>query len=137
MSTDPNAVSDATTEAMWAADAASRSLGIELDEVAPGRARARMRITDSMLNGHGICHGGLVFTLADTAFAFACNSSGRATVAAACDIVFVAPARSGDELVAEATERVRFGRNGVFDVTVRCGDAVVAEFRGYGRESSR
>jgi len=119
---------------MWSRDAASRALGVELDEVAPGFARARLRVTDAMLNGHRICHGGLVFLLADTAFAFACNSHGTPTVAAGCDIVFVAPAHAGDELVAEARERTRFGRNGVCDVTVRRADgSVVAEFRGQSR----
>jgi acyl-CoA thioesterase len=132
--TDPDEVARRTAEQMWSRDAASRALGVELDEVAPGLARARLRVTESMLNGHGICHGGLVFLLADTAFAFACNSHGAETVAAGCDIVFVSPARLGDELVAEASERTRFGRNGVYDVTVRRGDgSVVAEFRGQSR----
>jgi acyl-CoA thioesterase len=122
------------TGQMWERDAASRALGIELDDVQLGSARARMRVTESMLNGHGICHGGLVFLLADTAFAFACNSYGRETVAAGCEIVFVSPARLGDELVAEASERTRFARNGVYDVTVRRADgSVVAEFRGQSR----
>ena len=93
-----------------------------------------MRVTTEMVNGHELCHGGFVFTLADTAFAFACNSRGEAAVAAACDIVFVAPARVGDELVAEACERTRFGRNGVYDVTVTRSDGtVIAEFRGRSR----
>ena len=93
-----------------------------------------MTITGTMVNGHGIAHGGYVFLLADTAFAFACNTYDVATVAAAADVVFVAPAREGDELVAEAAERVRFGRSGVYDVTVRGpGGAVVAEFRGNSR----
>jgi len=131
---DPIEIARMTAEAMWAGDTASRALGVELDEVAPGFARARLLVTESMLNGHGICHGGLVFLLADTAFAFACNSHGPETVAAGCDIVFVAPARAGDELVAEARERTRFGRNGVYDVTVRQPDgSVVAEFRGQSR----
>jgi acyl-CoA thioesterase len=119
---------------MWAADAASRELGIELGTVGPGRATAHLRVTPAMANGHGICHGGYVFSLADTAFAFACNSYGVAAVAAACDIVFLEPVRSGDELVAEALERTRSGRNGVYDVTVRRLDGtVVAEFRGRSR----
>ena len=87
-----------------------------------------------MVNGHGIAHGGYIFLLADTAFAFACNTYEIATVAAAADVVFVAPAREGDRLVAEAVERVRFGRSGVYDVTVRRADGeVVAEFRGNSR----
>jgi acyl-CoA thioesterase len=134
---DPQKVARRTAETMWSRDAASRALGVELDEVAPGFARARLRVGESMLNGHGICHGGLVFLLADTAFAFACNSHGPETVAAGCDIVFVSPARLGDELVAEASERTRFGRNGVYDVTVRRADgSVVAEFRGQSRTTA-
>ena len=132
--TDPDEVARRVADEMWSRDAASRALGVELDEVAPGFARTRLRVTDSMLNGHGICHGGLVFLLADTAFAFACNSYGKVNLAAAADIVFVAPARIGDDLVAEAVERVRFGRSGIYDVIVRrsTGD-VVAEFRGQSR----
>jgi len=120
--------------AMYAADRASQLLGIEITDIAPGRATARMHVTDSMINGHDLAHGGYVFLLADTAFAFACNSYGRVNLAAAADIVFVAPARIGDDLVAEAIERVRFGRSGVYDVIVRrsTGD-VVAEFRGQSR----
>ena len=119
---------------MFAADEASRALGIELVEAGDGRAVATMTITRAMVNGHDIAHGGYVFLLADTAFAFACNTYGVVTVAAAADVVFVAPARAGDELVAEAAERVRFGRSGVYDVTVRrAGGEVVAEFRGNSR----
>jgi len=117
-------------ETMLASDAASRMLGIELAEYGPGWARARMTVRGDMVNGHGTCHGGLIFSLADTAFACACNSWGPVTVAAGCDIVFVAPARSGDVLVAEARMRSRYGRNGIYDVTVMDGDRLVAEFRG-------
>jgi acyl-CoA thioesterase len=119
--------------AMLAGDRASRALGIELAELAPGRAVARMRITADMVNGHAIAHGAFVFAVADTAFACACNSHGPVTVAAGATITFVAPAREGDELVAEAIERTRYGRNGVYDVTVRRDDEVVAEFRGLSR----
>jgi acyl-CoA thioesterase len=117
---------------MMAADTASRALGIELAEFGPGRAVTRMTVRDDMVNGHAIAHGGLIFALADTAFACACNSYGPVTVAAAAEIVFVAPARLGDELVAEAVVRTRFGRSGVYDVTVRrvSDDQVIAEFRG-------
>lgn len=121
-------------EKMYAADRSSRHLGIEIGDVAAGRAQARMTVRDTMVNGHGIAHGGYVFLLADTAFAFACNTYEIATVAAAADVVFVAPARAGDRLVAEAVERVRFGRSGVYDVTVRRSDGeVIAEFRGNSR----
>src|SRR4051794_24595388 len=107
---------------MYADDLASQGLGIAVSDVAPGRATARMTVTDAMINGHAICHGGFVFTLADSAFAFACNTYDAVTVAAAADITFVAPARLGDQLVAEAVERQRFGRSGIYDVTVRRAD---------------
>jgi acyl-CoA thioesterase len=126
-------VAQASAEAMWASDVASRSLGMELLEIKPGYARLRMTVTETMVNGHDLCHGGFVFALADSAFAFACNTDGRTTVAAACDIVFVTTAHRGDELEAEAAERVRFGRSGVYDVTVRRDGEVVAEFRGHSR----
>ncbi len=128
-------LAQACASAMWAQDRASQLLGMELIEVAPGRASLRMQVADTMVNGHAICHGGFVFALADSAFAFACNSYNRTTVAQGADIVFVAPARLGDELLAEATERARYGRNGIYDVTVRRADgALVAEFRGRSRE---
>ena len=122
---------------MFAADAASRALGIELLTVGSGAATLRMRVTEAMVNGHDIAHGGYLFLFADSAFACACNSHGPVTVAAAADITFVAPARLGDELVAVATERTRFGRSGIYDVTVFRDDGgertVVAEFRGHSR----
>jgi acyl-CoA thioesterase len=116
---------------MFARDSASRALGMVLEEVRPGYARLRMTVRADMLNGHGTCHGGLVFALADSAFAFACNSYDVVTVASGCSIEFLAPAHEGEELVAEARERAREGRNGVFDVDVRRADgAPVAAFRG-------
>ncbi|MEG3627771.1 hydroxyphenylacetyl-CoA thioesterase PaaI [Streptomyces poriticola] len=118
---------------MFGADRASRSLGIELLEHAEGRAVLRMEVTARMVNGHGLAHGGYVFLLADTAFACACNSRGPVTVAAGADIDFVTPALEGDVLTALAEERTRFGRSGVYDVTVRRGEEVVAEFRGRSR----
>jgi acyl-CoA thioesterase len=118
---------------MYADDQASRSLGIVIEDVAPGQATARMRVAAAMVNGHAIAHGGYIFLLADTAFAFACNTYGP-TVAGAAEIVFVQPATEGEELVAEAKERVRFGQSGIYDVTVRNGAGeVVAEFRGHSR----
>lgn len=134
----PAETARAAAAAMWAEDSASRALGMTLDDVGPGLARMSMKVRDDMVNGHGICHGGFVFTLADSAFAFACNSYGRRTVAQGADVVFVAPARTGDVLVAEAVERVRSGRSGVYDVTVRdvTTGAVVAVFRGRSREIS-
>ncbi|MFI8891743.1 hydroxyphenylacetyl-CoA thioesterase PaaI [Streptomyces paradoxus] len=126
---------DATqaAEAMFAADRASRGLGIELLEQGEGTAVLRMTVTPAMVNGHGIAHGGYVFLLADSAFACACNSHGPVTVAAGADITFVAPAHEGDVLVARAEERVRYGRSGVYDVSVRRDDEVIAEFRGRSR----
>jgi acyl-CoA thioesterase len=117
-------------QAMMAADAASRALGIEVIEQAEGRAVTRMSVRPDMVNGHAVAHGGMIFSLADTAFACACNSYGPVTVAAAAEIVFVGPARVGDVLIAEAVVRTRFGRSGVYDVTVRRGTDVIAEFRG-------
>ncbi|OLT29635.1 phenylacetic acid degradation protein PaaD [Nocardiopsis sp. CNR-923] len=119
---------------MFEADQASRNLGMRLVEAGPGTATVEMSVGPLMVNGHGIAHGGFVFTLADTAFACACNRDGRGvTVAAGADITFVAPVHEGDVLVATAVERVAYGRNGVVDVTVRRGGEVVAEFRGRSR----
>ena len=126
---------------MFAADAASRALGIELVAAEAGTATLRMRVTAAMVNGHDIAHGGYVFLLADSAFACACNSHGPVTVAAAADITFVAPGKLGDELVAVATERTRFGRTGIYDVTVFRAEGdervVIAEFRGTSRTLDR
>jgi acyl-CoA thioesterase len=131
---DAYALAKRAADTMWRDDAASRGLGMRLVEVAPGRAVVAMTVREEMANGHGTCHGGFIFTLADSAFAFACNSYNRRTVAQGCDIVFVAPAKSGQELTATALERLRTGRNGIYDVTVRTADRVVAEFRGRSRE---
>jgi acyl-CoA thioesterase len=123
---------------MLADDQASAGLGIELVELSAGRAVARMTVTSGMVNGHAIAHGGLVFTLADTAFACACNSYGPVTVAAGADITFVAPAKEGDVLLATAQERISYGRSGVYDVTVvRANGDVIAEFRGRSRSIGR
>jgi acyl-CoA thioesterase len=135
---DADEVARRSAAVMYERDRASQHLGIEVTDVRPGRARARMRVTAEMVNGHDIAHGGYVFLLADSAFAFACNTYGQVTVAAAAEVVFVIPARLGDELVAEAVERTRFGRSGIYDVTVRRvgDDAVIAEFRGHSRSQS-
>ncbi|SDY85523.1 acyl-CoA thioesterase [Amycolatopsis xylanica] len=130
-------MSSNAAETMFGDDAATRSLGIELLEFGDGRAVASMRVTDPMVNGHAIAHGGYVFLLADTAFAYACNSRGPVTVAAGAEISFVAAAKAGDTLVATAEERTVFGRNGIYDVTVRRGDTVIAEFRGRSRAIGR
>ena len=118
---------------MWAADTASRGLGMELVEVDDGRAVVRMAVRADMVNGHGLCHGGLVATLADSAFALACNSRGVATVAAGFEVSFLRPVREGDLLEARAEERSSAGRSGIYDVTVVREGAVVAEFRGRSR----
>ncbi|QFG70070.1 hydroxyphenylacetyl-CoA thioesterase PaaI [Ornithinimicrobium pratense] len=128
---------------MWSADEASRALGIEVLELGIeaggptplGHARTRMEVGQAMVNGHDIAHGGYLFTLADSTFALACNATGQLTVAAGADITFVAPSRLGDVLVAEARERVRYGRSGVTDVTItrESDGAVIAEFRGRSR----
>ena len=121
-------------ETMMAADAASALLGMELLGYGDGWARVRMTIRDDMVNGHDVCHGGVIFSLADTAFACACNSWGPVTVAAGADIVFIAPGRRGDVLTAEARMRARYGRSGVYDVTVSRGGQPIAEFRGRSHE---
>ncbi|MCB0896135.1 MAG: hydroxyphenylacetyl-CoA thioesterase PaaI [Nocardioides sp.] len=119
---------------MWSDDRASRALGMSLEAVGPGTATLRMTVRDDMVNGHDIGHGGLTFTLADSAFAFACNSYNRRTVAAGAEIRFRRPTRAGDLLVATAVERDRDGRDGTYDVTVTSGDEVVAVFVGRSRE---
>ncbi|QUX31349.1 hydroxyphenylacetyl-CoA thioesterase PaaI [Nocardiopsis akebiae] len=119
---------------MFEADMASKNLGMRLVEASDGLAVVEMTVGPLMLNGHGIAHGGFVFTLADTAFACACNvDGGGVTVASGADVTFVAPAKEGDVLVATARERAVFGRSGLYDVTVRRGEEVVAEFRGRSR----
>ena len=108
----PDEVARGSADAMWAEDRASRALGMSIDDVGPGTATLRMTVREDMVNGHDIGHGGLTFTLADSAFAFACNSYNRRTVAAGAEIRFRAPTRAGDVLVATAVERERDGRDG-------------------------
>ena len=120
-----------TADAMWPRDRVARLLGMRLVEVAPGRASLEMTIGDDMVNAFGICHGGMIFALADTAFAYASNTEDQITVASACHVDFIAPGRVGQTLRAEACERSRSGRTGVYDVTVQTVDgATVALFRG-------
>jgi acyl-CoA thioesterase len=129
--TDPQALADASAQAMWARDRATQGLGLSMDRVGPGQAVMSMPVRSDMLNGHAMCHGGFIFLLADTAFAYACNSYNRNTVASACHIDFLAPAQLGDVLEAQAEERSRAGRTGVYDITVRVrGGKTVALFRG-------
>jgi acyl-CoA thioesterase len=130
---DPQEVAEAVAAAMMGADRASTDSGIRLLEVRPGCATVGLTVVEGHANGHGVCHGGVLFTLADTAFAIACNSHGPRAVAAAADIVFARPALVGDELHACALERTRFRRSGIYDVTVTRGAEVIAEFRGQAR----
>ena len=129
----PDELAQQCADVMWAGDAASQGLGIRIEAVGSGRCTLSMRLRADMTNGHGIAHGGFIFTLADSAFAFACNSHNVRTVAQACDIVFVAAAHEGDLLTAEATERHVYGRNGIYDIRVTRDGDVVAEFRGRSR----
>jgi acyl-CoA thioesterase len=117
--------------AMFACDAASRFLGIQVHTVRPGYARLGLLVRPEMLNGHSICHGGIVFCLADTAFAFACNSRNQNTLALGCSIDYLAPAKADDQLTAEATERSLLGRTGLYDVAVSNQEGrTIALFRG-------
>ena len=112
------ALAQACAAHMYGNDAATQALGIALLEVRPGYARMQMTVRADMLNGHRTCHGGYIFTLADSTFAFACNSYNQVTVAAGCAIEFLAPAREGEALIAEAIEQSRGSKTGVYDVTV-------------------
>jgi acyl-CoA thioesterase len=127
----PNEIAQASAEAMYAADACSRALGLELLEVRPGYARMRMTVREDFLNGHQICHGGLIFTLADSTFAFACNSYNINTVASGCSIEFLRPVQGADVLTAEAVEQTLSGRTGIYDIRVtNLAGETVAMFRG-------
>jgi acyl-CoA thioesterase len=129
--TDSPGAARRTVEALYASDRAAQALGIELIEVGLGRARIAMTVRGDMLNGHGVCHGGFLFTLADTAFAYACNSAGSPMVAAGAGIEFMAPAAAGERLIAVATETSRSERQGIYDVAVSTeSGATRAHFRG-------
>lgn len=131
---DPHALARACAAAMWAEDRASQGLGMVLEHVGPGEARLAMTVRPDMVNGHGTMHGGFIFALADSAFAFACNSHDERTVAQHCAITFLRPGSLGERLVAHAVERGRSGRSGIYDVRVTTADGVtIAEFRGHSR----
>ena len=131
MHADPQALAELAGKTMYERDPASQALGMLLDEIRPGYARMSMTVAAHMLNGHATCHGGYIFMLADSAFAFACNSHNFNTVGAGCSIDYLAPGREGDLLVAEAVEQALQGKTGVYDVTVRDGDGrTIALFRG-------
>jgi acyl-CoA thioesterase len=134
--TEAQSVADAVGAGMYARDRAAQQLGIALETIAPGAAVCRMTVRDDMVQGHGTCHGGIVFTLADTAFAYACNAYNRVTVALGAEIAFLAPACAGEVLTARAHERSRAGRTGIYDVEVSNGaGALVALFRGTSYET--
>jgi acyl-CoA thioesterase len=132
----PNAEDAATlaravSDAMFARDRASQMMGMHIEAIGPGHARLTMRVRQDMLNGHGICHGGFIFTLADSTFAFACNSRNQNTLAAAAMIDFLAPGRLDDVLTAEACEQSLSGRTGIYDIVVTRADQTrIALFRG-------
>ena len=131
---DADQLAKACAEAMWAEDQASRGLGMELVSVGPGRAELQMTVTERMVNGHKICHGGFIFTLADSTFAFACNTYNQRTVAQHCAVTFLTAGKLGDKLIARGVEVSRRGRSGIYDITVtRADGAVIAEFRGHSR----
>ena len=127
----PQALAELVRDAMWAGDQATRMLGMRITEVGPGRAVIEMTVRQDMLNGHAICHGGLITTLADSAFAFACNSYNELTVASGFSVDLLAPGRLGDLLTATCTELSKAGRTGVYDTEVRNqrGERIAA-FRG-------
>lgn len=129
----PENVARACADAMWSEDDASKGLGMEIVEVGPGFATLAMTVRPDMVNGQRIAHGGFIFTLADSAFAFACNSHNDRVVAAQGQITFIKPGELGDRLVAKASEVTRGGRSGIYDVRVTVDEVVVAEFRGHSR----
>ncbi|WOH84025.1 hydroxyphenylacetyl-CoA thioesterase PaaI [Bradyrhizobium sp. BEA-2-5] len=129
----PEDLARACADAMWKEDDASKGLGMELVEIKPGQAVMAMIVRPDMVNGQRIAHGGFIFTLADSAFAFACNSHNERVVAAQGQITFIRPGKLGDRLVATAREISRSGRSGIYDVSVTAGDSVIAEFRGHSR----
>jgi acyl-CoA thioesterase len=130
----PDEVARFCADAMWAEDSACKALDMRVLEVRAGYARMDMGVAPTMVNGHGTCHGGYIFTLADSAFAYACNSHGQRAVAQHCTVTYVSPGRLGSRLVAEAQERSRQERSGIYDVTVRDETGtVIAEFRGHSR----
>jgi acyl-CoA thioesterase len=131
MHSDPQALAELAGKAMYERDPASQRLGMTLDQIRPGYARMSMRVREDMLNGHGTCHGGYIFMLADSAFAFACNSHNFNTVGAGCSIDYLAPGREGDLLTAEAVEQALSGKTGVYDIVVTDQEGrKVALFRG-------
>lgn len=134
----PQELAEACAAVMWNDDNASQRLDMTLEHIAPGEATVSMTVTDKMTNGHGNAHGGYTFTLADSAFAFACNTYNQAAVAQHCSITYIAPGASGDRLTAKAREISRNGRSGIYDVCITREDGmVIAQFRGHSRTINR
>jgi acyl-CoA thioesterase len=129
----PDDLARACADAMWQEDDASKGLGMEIVEIKPGQATMAMTVEPHMVNGQRIAHGGFIFLLADSTFAFACNSHNERAVAAQCNISFIKPGKLGDRLVATAREISRTGRSGIYDVRITVDDVVIAEFRGHSR----
>ena len=129
----PDDLARACAEAMWKEDDASLGLGMEILEVKAGQAKLAMMVKPHMVNGHGIAHGGFIFLLADSTFAFACNSHNERAVAAQCNISFIKPGKLGDRLIATAREISRSGRSGIYDVRVTVDGVAIAELRGHSR----
>jgi acyl-CoA thioesterase len=129
----PETVPVLAARALWANDRAAQALGVEIIAVGPGTATLAMPVGDHMANGHNTAHGGFIFALADTAFAYACNSHGETTVAAQCAITFIHPVARGVRLTAQAREISRTGRSGIYDVSISDGTRIIAEFRGHSR----
>jgi acyl-CoA thioesterase len=129
----PDDLARACADAMWKEDNASSGLGMKIVEIGPGSAKLTMTVRPDMVNGQRIVHGGFIFTLADSAFAFACNSHNQRALAAQGNITFIRPGKLGDRLVATAREVSRSGRSGIYDVQVKVGEDVIAEFRGHSR----
>jgi acyl-CoA thioesterase len=129
----PDDLARACADAMWQDDDASRGLGMEIRQIKPGEATLTMTVKPHMVNGQGIAHGGFIFLLADSAFAFACNSHNERAVAAQCNISFIRPGKLGDLLIATAREISRTGRSGIYDVRVTVDDSPIAELRGHSR----
>ena len=129
----PDDLARACAEAMWKEDDASSGLGMEIVEIGSGKATLAMTVRPDMVNGQRIAHGGFIFTLADSAFAFACNTHNERVVAAQGNITFIRPGKLGDRLIATAREISRSGRSGIYDVRVTVDDVVIAEFRGHSR----
>ena len=129
----PDDLARACADAMWKEDDATKGLGMEILRIKAGEATLTMAVQSHMVNGHGIAHGGFIFLLADSAFAFACNSHNEKAVAAQCNISFILPGKLGDRLTATAREISRTGRSGIYDVRVTVNDVAIAELRGHSR----